>query len=182
MNCEILNIVKYLLKKGLSWPENACDHIDMTGNVDILAYALEMGCVLSGTECYTAACFGNLCCLKYLHEVLRCPWDELTTYYAVVGGNLDCLLYAHENGCPWNKSTEQLDMSFDDLCYSNICIIAAVNYEVECLKYAHSQGVPFIRSLLGAICVHQESNTECFEYAFEYRELPGLVVCMCGRS
>lgn len=167
VNCEILNIVKYLLKKGLSWPKNACDNIVMTGNVGILAYALETGCVLSGTECYTAARYGNLRCLKYLHEVLRCPWNELTPYNAVLGGHLDCFVYAHEHGCPWNTSTEESEMPLNELCYSNICTIAVVNDEVECLKYAHSQGVPFIRSLLGVIYVHQNSNTLCFEYARE---------------
>src|SRR5438105_4179141 len=54
--------------------------------------------------CATAALYGQLDCLKYLHEN-GCPWDSFTCYHAAGNGHLDCLKYAHENGCPWDEGT-----------------------------------------------------------------------------
>ena len=50
-----------------------------------------------------AATYGNLECLKYLHEN-GCPWNDNATNCATLIGQLTCMKYLHENGCPWHSS------------------------------------------------------------------------------
>ena len=50
---------------------------------------------------HTAAQFGNLEALKYLHGK-GVPWNVWTCREAAANSHLDCLIYTHENGCPWN--------------------------------------------------------------------------------
>jgi len=74
--------------------------------------------------CRCATRYGQLECLKYLHEN-GCPWDELTCEYGAQYGQLECLKYLHENKCPWDEWT---------------CETAAQYGQLECLKYAHENG------------------------------------------
>ena len=49
--------------------------------------------------CESAALFGRLDCLRYVHEN-GYEWDADTCECAAEKGHLDCLRYAEENRCP----------------------------------------------------------------------------------
>jgi hypothetical protein len=74
----------------------------------------------------SAAQFGHLDCLRYLHEVMGIgAWTSKVCSYAAEQGNLACLKYAHERRCPWDKKT---------------CTYAAQNGHLDCLMYAFERG------------------------------------------
>ena len=103
--------------------------------------------------CSQAAVTGNLALVRWLREVKKFDWNELTinaaakcghlhivTYcteqkcprgelacaFAAKFGHLDTLKYLHENGAPWDFRT---------------CYYARKNNHLECLNYAKENGV-----------------------------------------
>ena len=78
-----------------------------------------------------AAFYGNLECLKWLHEH-DFPWDKNTCKLAAEAGNLDCLIYAREHGCPWDKDT---------------CTAATMKGHKDCLEYAHRNRCPCMHTI-----------------------------------
>jgi hypothetical protein len=81
--------------------------------------------------------YGQLHCLKYLHEN-RCPWDEYACALAAGSGQLACLKYLHENGCPWDRRA---------------CESAAQYGRRDCLEYVHKNGCP---------CKHNRPKLEIY--------------------
>ena len=102
--------------------------------------------------CSRAAVTGNLALVRWLREVKKFDWNELTinaaaghlhivTYcmeqscprsrlacaLAAEFGHLDILKYLHENGAPWDSWT---------------CYFARENNHLECLNYAKENGCP----------------------------------------
>src|SRR5260221_11103798 len=75
------------------------------GNLACLKYLHENKCPLPPEEFLfdDAVRTGNLANLEYLRQVAPNGWNEKLPTAAVVYGNLACLKYLHENSCPWNK-------------------------------------------------------------------------------
>ena len=88
-----------------------------------MKYAYENGCKLHKqqiTVCSLACEFGQLECLKYLHNI-GCNWNMRVGELAVKNRHFDCFKYAHENGCPMSKK---------------IVYIAVGNGDYGIMKYA----------------------------------------------
>jgi hypothetical protein len=104
---------------------SVAEHV-ASGNVDGLLYAIATRSVNMNdtTLCCTAAQYGQLECLRVLHEH-NFPWNALVCAGAAAFGHLACLRYAHEHGCPWN----------------GLVITTAVHYgHHECADYARDNG------------------------------------------
>ncbi len=118
--------MKYLLKHGCKFSNQACTNAVKFGFLECLKYLRENGHDLGVRTCAYAARNGHLQCLKYAHEH-GCDWDDEVCYEAARNGHLEMLKYAHEHGCPWNEWT---------------CLSAARYGHLECLKYACAHGCP----------------------------------------
>ena len=94
----------------------------------------------------TAARFGNLEILKYLHEN-GCPWYSDTCSSAADGGHLMCLTYAHEHGCKWEEDT---------------CSFAAKKGHIKCLKYAHENNCIWYRIFITCFVTLNHSLQDFF--------------------
>jgi hypothetical protein len=145
--------MKYLLKHGCKFSNQACTNAVKFGFLECLKYLRENGHDLDERTCMNAAWNGHLECLKYAREN-GCPWDEATCTWAAYNGHLECLKYAHEHGCPWDESTcswaaekghlEMLKYAHEHGCPWNewTCLSAARYVHLECLKYACAHGCP----------------------------------------
>ena len=110
----------------ITWDVYFTDIAALYGQLKCLKYLHNNGCPWDVFTCSSAAENGKLDCLKYLHSN-GCPWSVVTCSAAAENGHIDCLKYAHRNGCPWNGTT---------------CASAAQNGHIECLEYAQSNGCP----------------------------------------
>jgi hypothetical protein len=119
------------------------------GNLHELERLYEEGYVFGTEEINTAAEYGHLDCLKYMHEhsVGGCSWDVTACFIAAENGHLDCLRYAHENGC-----------QMDDYA----CFIAAQNGHLDCLRYAHENGCVINEQMFTNVHPH------CMQYLREH--------------
>ena len=93
------------------------------GNINFLKYLMVNNTFnnYDFTLCKTAAEFGQLECLKYLHNN-ECLWDIETCNIASENGNIECIKYAFENQCPINAETYYY---------------ALKNNNLECIKYLY---------------------------------------------
>jgi len=111
-------------------PMSTCSFIARDGNVDLLKYAHDNGCLWDrrtflmiltkgkGLRSDPIICYREkknhplkirnkriegkyMECLKYCYEN-GCIWDECNYDYMLEEGNLECFKYAYELGCPWN--------------------------------------------------------------------------------
>ena len=55
---------------------------------------------MTNRACATAAIYGHLDCLKYLHETAKAPWDDWSVYHAHKHNQTECLQYLLDNNCP----------------------------------------------------------------------------------
>ena len=145
-----LSLLKFVHENGCVWNCRTCILSAENGHLECLKYVHENGCDWNWMTCYKAAENGHLECLKFVHEN-GCKWNSFTCSYAALNGHLECLKYAHENGCEWNKET---------------CSSAAENGHLECLKYAHENGCEWLG---GYTCIIAAANghLECLKYAQE---------------
>ena len=51
-------------------------------------------------SCESAAKFGHLDCLKYLHETAKAPWDHVAVFAAHKNNHTECVQYLLDNNCP----------------------------------------------------------------------------------
>lgn len=96
--------------------------------------------------CATAAEYGQLECLTYLHEH-GCSWDATTYHYAVKNGHLACVKYACDHGCPW-----------DD----RVMVQAVHANQYECMVYLHEHGCPWGICKCRRAAIHE--HYECLDY------------------
>ena len=83
--------------------EEICAYAAKNGDLEMLKYAHENGCIWDEWVCAIAALGGYLQVLKYAHEN-GCKWDKDTCMSAALNGHLEILKYARENGCEWHKN------------------------------------------------------------------------------
>ena len=93
-----LDMIKYLHENGCLWDVQTCMRAANNNRLEVLKYLRENGCPWNEWTCCMAALNGHLDVLKWAHEI-GCPWDDWTCRSAA---NLEILKYARENGCPWN--------------------------------------------------------------------------------
>jgi hypothetical protein len=93
-------------EKECDWDWKASNVAAIKGNLDMLKYCCENGCVVREGTCAEAAKFGHLDCLEYLRSK-NCPWDEQVCQRAHENNHMDILTYAVKNKCPGFEEYEQ---------------------------------------------------------------------------
>lgn len=80
------------------------EHASRNGNLDVMKWLKEKGC-LWGTNTFDSASEnGNLNNMKWLKDN-GCPWGKSTFWKAARNGNLENMKWIKDNGCPWGKCT-----------------------------------------------------------------------------
>ena len=93
-------------EKECDWDWKASNVAAIKGNLDMLKYCCENGCVVREGTCAEAAKFGHLDCLEYLRSK-NCPWDEQVCQRAHENNHIDCLTYAVRSKCPGFEAFER---------------------------------------------------------------------------
>ena len=93
-------------EKQCDWDSRTSGTATCKGNLDMLKYCCENGCVVHEFTCAHAAKYGHLACLEYLRSK-NCPWDEQVCEYAHEENHIDVLTYAVKNKCPGFEAFEQ---------------------------------------------------------------------------
>jgi hypothetical protein len=141
-------VLKWLVQNGYSCDAATIRHVAAAGNLAVLQYLDEHGCLRWNEMVSPAAARGGyLDVVQYLHE-RGCLCNEDTCYKAASCGHLNVLMYANENGCQWTKATcrsaasgghlnvlqylyeKGCDMQDAELCYA-----AAVGGQVHILEW-----------------------------------------------
>jgi ankyrin repeat protein len=114
-------------KKEFPWGD-VCLESTKRGNLNILKYAIENGCILNTFYCGISICniaiiYGHVNCLEYLLKIgYMC--DSSSFAIAAKEGHLDCLIYIHKNGCLYN-----------DIIIENAIEYAIKHNNLDCLEY-----------------------------------------------
>ena len=125
--------------------------------------------------CATAAFYGHLACLRFLHEH-GCPWSDTTTLWAAETGHVDCLRYAYAHGCPCNVLTVTYAAHggrLECLAFLHHCGIvgdetttAAASHDPACLRFLHERGCPWDEQTTA--CAAETGCLESLAYAHEH--------------
>jgi hypothetical protein len=114
-------------KQTFPWG-SVCLESVKSGNLEILKFAIENGCIPNNFYCGISFCniavaYGHVNCLEYLLKIgYRC--DSSSFALAAKKGHLDCLICMHTAGCPYN-----------DIIIEN-AIENAIEYNnLDCLEY-----------------------------------------------
>ena len=151
-----VNVLKFArLDHDCHWDENTPRLAALGGHSQCLKFAYKNGCRFNAEVTRAAVRGGKLNCLRYLHEVVKCPWDEGSCIEAAEGGRFDCLQYLRKHGCECSEATftaaarvGQLEtlkyLHANDYPYSSQASIAAAeNGHLEALKFLHEHGYVF---------------------------------------
>jgi hypothetical protein len=151
-----VNVLKFArLDHDCHWDENTPRLAALGGHSQCLKFAYKNGCRFNAEVTRAAVRGGKLNCLRYLHEVVKCPWDEGSCIAAAEGGRFDCLQYLRKHGCECSEATftaaarvGQLEtlkyLHANDCPYSSQASIAAAeNGHLEALKFLHEHGYVF---------------------------------------
>ena len=149
--------IKFILmnKLDLLGP-SATETAALTGNLEMLKFLRQNGCVWNSRTCTAAAHNGSLECLKYAH-FNGCPWDEHTLCEAARNNNIDCIKYAISNQCP--LFGDEADSYFE-----GPCMLAAANNNIECLKLCYNYGCDIEAAIIVAA---RYGNLDIVKYIYE---------------
>ena len=97
-----LEVVQWLIAKGLLWNSQTCECAALNGHLKMLQWLRANDCPWDQWTCVFALFNGHLEALQWA-VVNGCPCDESICTYAVVNNQLEALQWLRANGCPWNK-------------------------------------------------------------------------------
>ncbi|GFH53190.1 hypothetical protein CTEN210_09666 [Chaetoceros tenuissimus] len=127
-----LELVKWFRSQSTPWDTNTNYFGVESGNMELLQYLLDNGCVFESDayECIAQEDKERkqLEVYKWLHQN-NVPWDEEDTCSDIASkGNLDALIYARTHGCPWNQwviysAVGNADFEMVKYCLENDCPI-----------------------------------------------------------
>ncbi|CAL6345007.1 PREDICTED: similar to predicted protein [Bathycoccus prasinos] len=100
--------------------------------------------------CSEAARMGNLALVRWLREVKKFDWNELTINEAAENGHLHIVTYCTEQKCPRGSLP---------------CACAAKSGHLDILKYLHENGAPW--NLWTCTFARKNNHLECLNYAKE---------------
>lgn len=123
-----LDVLEYAHAHGCAWDERACTNAATEGHFDVLRFVCERGCPIASDVMLAVAQAPDVQMLRYMREVMACPWHMYTLHSAAYRGRLENVRYAHEHGCPWDGFT---------------CSAAAGAGHLHVLRYAHEHGCPW---------------------------------------
>jgi hypothetical protein len=170
-------------------------------NIDMMSIAVSNGCIrifeyllnryplwLPSIKwdyryCMTAAEFGDVTMLAYLHEKVGCIWTETTITLALGENNFDCAIYAIKNGCPISRQSVYYAIVCEKSTEILRCLIEDGNISVDSsyyMNFAMRHGsLEFIKLLYQYGCKPNADtvenaifgkNKECIQFAIEISE------------
>ncbi|CAL6397960.1 unnamed protein product [Bathycoccus prasinos] len=148
-----LELLKWIREEGkFDWDHKTIWAAARQGNLEMLKYCVANKCPIDAWACARAAEYGQLECLKYLHEEAKAPWDWETAAEAAGNGDLHILEYLVER-------------KYDQ--YNEVaCFWAAERGHLDCLKYLHETAKAPLSS--GAVQeAHYYYQTECLQYLLD---------------
>ena len=89
-----------------------CEYIAWEGNLHILKWARQHGCLWNSRTCAFAAMGGHLDVLKWLRQH-GCPWDGWTIQKATEEGNFELRDWAVKHGCARMSASTEFNLSND---------------------------------------------------------------------
>jgi len=102
---ELLRFVREVLQAP--WQFQTPAEAAKLGNIEMLKYCMENGCVYRvPAVCVLAAEGGHLDCLRFAHEEALVPMNKNVLKAALNFNNMDCYHYAKSKGCPESSSDE----------------------------------------------------------------------------
>ena len=122
------------------------------GNLEMVKYCVANECPMNERACAFAAEYGQLECLKYLHEEVKARWDSWTATRAAKNGHLHILEYLVER-------------KYDEYA-EHACSNAAENGHLDCLKYLHETAkAPW--DYCAVRDAHEKNHPECLQYLLD---------------
>jgi hypothetical protein len=139
-------------EKQCEWNEWTINMAAGQGNLEMVEYCVANECPVNDYACACAARYGQLECLKYLHEEAKAPWGSGTAALAAENGHLHILEYLVER---------EYD-EYDEVA----CVCAAENGHLDCLKYLHETAkAPWNSQAVRR--AHENNQTECVQYLLD---------------
>ena len=87
-----------------------CEYSAWEGNLHVLKWARQHGCLWNSRTCAFAALGGHLDVLKWLRQH-GCPWDGWTIQKAAEEGNFELRDWAIKNGCTTTSASTEFQLS-----------------------------------------------------------------------
>jgi hypothetical protein len=148
-----LELLKWVREeKKCEWSEGAICAAAQQGNLEMVKYCVVNHCPKVAPVCELAAKYGNLECLKYLHEEVKAPWNWQAAAAAAEEGHLHILEYLFE--CKYDR------------WHVISCLKAAENGQIDCLKFLHETAkAPWDERAVWA--AHHHNHSECVQYLLD---------------
>jgi hypothetical protein len=110
-----VNVLKFArLDHDCHWDENTPRLAALGGHSQCLKFAYKNGCRFNAEVTRAAVRGGKLNCLRYLHEVVKCPWDEGSCIEAAEGALIAC------NTCASTGANVARQRSLPPLAWDNL--------------------------------------------------------------
>ena len=156
------------------WDAEACSTAAIYGHLEHLKYLHDNGCPWDSETCKNSAQSGNIECLKYAHQN-NCPMTIDTIRWCVsTGGTKECLQYAHENGCRWDESVSSKIIR--NCCYVRrsgySCISEYSDELMKSLHYVFENGCPYDKEDCLNIAKNNNYRGECADMVEFVEKLP----------
>lgn len=94
-----VDVMEWLKSNGWSFSAKSC--MFSAGNLEVLKWTLNNGCLMDEDTIWCAVINGRLDFVKWLRSQ-GCPWNKDACAVATQNGHLDVLIWLRSNGCPWN--------------------------------------------------------------------------------
>jgi hypothetical protein len=166
-NTESLDLLEYAGVNVLEmhWSVNECTSISTLE----WAWNLEVD---AGTEkdqtsfCSEVTGTDELKLLKWVREVKKCEWDEMTINVAALHGNLEILKYCFANGCPYDETAA--------------CDIAVKKGHLDCLRFLFDKMKPSRETEQEvAETASQLGHVDILKYMVEERKISDTIKIYC---
>ena len=104
--------------------------------------------------------------LKWVREVKKCEWDEMTINVAALHGNLEILKYCFANGCPYDETAA--------------CDIAVKKGDLDCLRFLFDKMKPSRETEQEvAETASQLGHVDILKYMVEERKISDTIKIYC---
>jgi hypothetical protein len=132
-----LDVLAYLVENGAIWDKNviiaACKE-DTPNNLACVEYALNHGSIISKSAALYCAIYGSINILTYLLSK-DAPLVVEVANEAAKRGDLPMLTLLHENNCPWNHITSYWALKNGYIAAYDYCIVHGCDLPIEGENY-----------------------------------------------
>ena len=112
---------KYLIDNNFQKDKYCCAYASENGNIEMLKYLREKGCLWDESTVTVAAACGHFDCLKFALDN-NCPFKSIAYKFAIEKGYIRIANYLNENNYPYDEKYKDLCERFFselDYCYES---------------------------------------------------------------